>query len=157
VLWDVAAGAARARFGKTPHPVACLAVLAGSGFVLTGQGAAVRVWDPATGREEGRLAGHTDAVRAVSAAGDGRLGLTGSDARTLRLWDLSSGREVRRLAGHRGRVAGAALSPDGRLALSGGGDGALSLWDVANGRRVRTFAAPRGAVLAVAFTPDGAA
>jgi hypothetical protein len=156
-LWDVASGTARARFGETPHPVACLAVVPGAGLVLAGQGAAVRLWDPASGREEGRLTGHTDAVRAVSVSADGRLALTGGADRALRLWDLSSSREVRRFAGHRGRVTGVAVSPDGRVALSGSDDGSLSLWDVAGGRRVRAFAVPRGAVLAVSFTPDGAA
>ena len=140
-------------FGETPFPVGGLAVSSGSGLVVAGQGASVRVWDPETGQEMGRLAGHADEVRAVALSAGGRLALTGGD-RTLRLWDVAAGREVQRFVGHRGRVRGVALSSDGRLALSGGDDGTLRLWDVSGGRKLGTFPAPRGAVLAVAFGPD---
>jgi hypothetical protein len=156
-LWQAGGEAERLCFGQSPHEATCLAVAPGTGQALVGQGAGVRVWEPLTGREVLRLAGHTDAVRGIGVSGDGRLALTGGDDRTLRLWDLHRGRELQRLAGHRAGVTGVALSADGRLAVSGGRDQTLRLWDVRTGREVRTFPVPRGPVLGVAFCVGGAA
>jgi tRNA A-37 threonylcarbamoyl transferase component Bud32 len=155
-VWNLAGGTERGRFGQTPLAVACLAVLPGGGNIAAGQGASVRVWEPATGREIHRLGGHGDAVRSLSASGDGTRLLSGGEDRTLRVWDPEAGRELQRLAGHRAAVTGVALSPDGRLAVSGGRDQTLRLWDVTRGRELRSFPVPRGAVLAAAFAAGGA-
>jgi WD40 repeat protein len=155
--WDAETGEVQGRFAEAPYEIGCLAVVQGSGQVLVGQGAGVRLYDPATGRELARLTGHTDAVRSVGVGAGGRRVLTGSDDRTVRLWDLAAGREMLRLAGHRAGVTGVALSADGRLALSGGRDQTLYLWDASSGRELRQFAVPRGQVLGVAFTEDGRA
>jgi WD40 repeat protein/tRNA A-37 threonylcarbamoyl transferase component Bud32 len=152
-LWDAGAGRELRRLGESSHEVACLAVAPLTGHLLAGQGVTVRAWDPLTGREVLRLAGHTDAVRGIAAAG--KFVLTGGDDRTVRLWDAASGRELQRMAGHRARISSVALSPDGRLALSAGHDQTLRLWEARSGRELRTFAVPRGQVLSVAFAPDG--
>ena len=151
-LWDVVGGESR-RLTDSPYEIGCLAVA--SGRVLTGQGVGVRVWDLAAGKEVQRLQGHTDAVRGIAVASDGRMALTGGDDRTLRLWDLPTGRDTQRLAGHRNRVGCVALSADGLWALSGDRSQSLRLWDLTGGREVRSFAAPTGPVLSVAFAPDG--
>jgi WD40 repeat protein len=153
-LWDMAGGEPT-WFGQTPQAVGCLTVMPGTGQVLAGQGASLRLWDPQSRQEVLRLSGHTDAVRSVAVASDGRLVLSGGDDRVLRLWDLTSGREAGRLAGHRAAVSGVALPPDGRLALSGGRDQTLRLWDIPRAREVYSFQVPRGAVLAVAFGRQG--
>jgi hypothetical protein len=155
--WNSETGEMTGRFSDAPYEIGCLAIVPVSGHVLVGQGASVRMYDPATGRELARLTGHTDAVRSISVAAKGSLALTGSDDRTVRLWDLSAGREVLRLAGHRAGVTGVALSADGRLALSGGRDQTLRLWDASNGRELRQFTVPRGQVLGVALTEEGRA
>jgi hypothetical protein len=153
-LWDVESGEERSRFGETPYAVGCLAVVPGSGQILVGQGAGVRLYDPESGREVVRLVGHTDAVRSLGVDAAGALALSGGDDGAVRLWGLAAGRVVLRLIGHRAGVAGVALSADGRLALSGGRDQTLRLWDAGNGRELSQFAVPRGPVLGVAFTPD---
>ncbi len=156
-LWDLSAGSEVRSFGQTSHEIGCVACVPGVGHVLAGQGVSVRVWDRDSGRELGRLTGHTDSVRSIDVSRDGRLALTGSDDRTARLWDLSTGREAARLGGHRGRVTGAALSADARQAVTADREQALRLWDVRAGKELRGFAVPRGPVLAAAFAPDGAA
>ncbi len=153
-LWDVESGEERSRFGESPYEIGCIAVLPVSGHVLVGQGAGVRLYDPASGRETARLTGHIDAVRSIGLNAEGRLALTGGDDRAPRLWDVAGGREVLRLTGHRAGVTGVALSADGRLALTGGRDQTMRLWDASSGREVRQFAVPRGQVLGVAFTED---
>jgi WD40 repeat protein len=155
-LWNPEDGREVRSFGATAHEVSCVAVLPRAGQILAGQGVSVRVYDPASGREVGRLNGHTNAVRRIDVSRDGRVVLTGGDDRTARLWDVQTGRELLRLTGHRGRVTAAVLSPDARFALTADHEQALRLWDARTGKEVRSFAVPRGPVLAAAFAPDGA-
>ena len=153
-VWDVASGKQRHRYGETAPEPACLAVVPKTGHILAGHGIGVRLWEMATGRELLRLTGHTDTVRGVAVARDGRFALTGGDDRTPRLWDLTNGREAQRFIGHKSRVTGVALAADGGLAVSGDRDQSLRLWDAKTGRELRSFAVPKGAVLAVALAPD---
>src|SRR5262249_1174699 len=85
----------------------------GKALISGGSDKLIRLWDPATGRELRRLAGHEGAVLSLSLTADGRTLATGSSDQTVRLWDLASGKEQRRITGHRGDVASVALSPDG--------------------------------------------
>lgn len=153
--WERAAGKVTQRLTEASADITSLAVVPGRAQLLVGQGVSVRLYDLATGKEARRLMGHSDAVRAIAVARDGKLALTGADDRTVRLWDVASGREMRRLTGHRGRIGGVALSPDSRLAVSGDRDQSLRVWDLSNGRETRTFPVPKGAILAVAWSPDG--
>src|SRR5262249_45197949 len=58
---------------------------------------AVLLWDPVTGRERGRLQGHTQLVTAIGILPDGRSLVSASVDGTLRVWDLGACKEVRRL------------------------------------------------------------
>ncbi|HTU23654.1 MAG TPA: serine/threonine-protein kinase [Gemmataceae bacterium] len=153
-LFDLETAEESSRFGHSPQEITCLAVAPVSGHALTGQGASVRVWDPATGQELARLTGHNGAVRGIAVSRDGRQAVTASD-RTLHLWDLNNGREIQRWSGHRAEITSVALSGDGQHVLSAGRDQTLRLWDVRGGREVRGFPVPRGLVLGVATMPDG--
>ncbi|MFO0929278.1 MAG: serine/threonine-protein kinase [Gemmataceae bacterium] len=153
--WDVREGVELRRLGDGKHRVGALAILGGTGHVLAGQGVTVRGYDPATGRETVRMAGHNDVVRCLAVTPDGKRVLSGSDDRTVRLWDLERGREVYRFTRHRGGVTGVAVTPDGRHVLSCGHDQSVRLWELNGGREVRTFPVPRGSVLCLALSADG--
>ena len=115
----------------------------------------VRIWDPATGREQATLAGHRGGVNAVAIAPDGRFVASAGIDGLVRIWDPATGREQATLAGHRGGVNAVAIAPDGRFVASAGIDGLVRIWDPATGREQATLAGHRGGVNAVAIAPDG--
>ena len=50
------------------------------------------------------LSGHTDSVKAVAIAPDGKTAISASWDKTLKIWDTETGTEVRTLTGHTGWV-----------------------------------------------------
>jgi WD40 repeat protein len=115
-----------------------------------------RVWDPETGEELRRFAGHTLPVWQVSLSADYQRALSRS-ATELCLWDVGTGKEIRRLGGGgmlAQQVRAAVLMPDGKQAILGMDDGAR-LWDVETDREVRRFDAATGRVSCLAVTRDG--
>jgi len=99
--------------------------------------------------------GHSEGVRSVAIAPDGRTALSGSEDHTLKLWDLNTGRELLTFIGHSGPVRSVAIAPDGHTALSGSQDTTLKLWDLNTGKVLRTFPGHLQDVLSVAIAPDG--
>jgi hypothetical protein len=106
-LWDVATGGeVRAVTAQPARDVAfspdgrLLATAGGGSKPAPGVAAAVAtdtaawLWDIATGRSAGRLAGHGDAVQAIAFSHAGGLCATSSRDRTTRLWNLTSGSSV---------------------------------------------------------------
>jgi WD40 repeat protein len=49
----------------------------------------VKLWDVATGQETATLTGHTESIRVLAYAPDGRTLASGSYDRTVRLWRVS--------------------------------------------------------------------
>src|SRR5207253_1771751 len=73
----------------------------------------LRLWQTATGKEVGRLEGHTDVVRASAFSPDGKLLASGGGDRAIRVWDLTTRKQLRTLPGHKDWVRCLAFSPDG--------------------------------------------
>jgi len=104
------------------------------------------------------LSGHTDWVRSVAFAPDGRLLASGSDDKTIKLWEVATGWELRTLSGHTDWVHAVAFAPDGQLLASGSRDKTIKLWyrwKVNSGRELCTLSGHTHEVHAVAFAPNG--
>ena len=98
------------------------------------------------------LEGHTDQVRGVTYAADGRrLASCGNDG-TVRLWDAQTGSQVRKLR-HEGWVRAVVFHRDGKRLLSVNDAGLVKFWAVNDGRELRRE--QFGLVASAAFSPDG--
>ncbi|MDT9232115.1 WD40 repeat domain-containing protein, partial [Limnospira sp. PMC 1242.20] len=60
----------------------------------------LKLWDLETGTELATLSGHSNWVRGVAIAPDGKRAVSASDDKTLKLWDLETGTELATLSGH---------------------------------------------------------
>jgi WD40 repeat protein len=155
--WDLTADKEVTRWkGRHPHSM-CLAFSAdGTKLAAGGWDNVLRIWDAATGKEEGAAGapGHQGWVYGLCFLPDHKtLVSSGSDGFLL-FWDLAAGREARRVEAHQGRVWCLALSPDGKTLASGGGDHTIRLWDLATDQPTLKLQAA-GAVKGLAFSPDG--
>jgi WD40 repeat protein len=146
----------------------------GRTLAAAGAGPAVRLYDPAFGRDRGATKGlpHGSISHVEFAPAGRQLLVTG--LKDVVLWDLDRGREVRRFEGQLSPVTSTAFAPDGRRFLTGGGqyeykDGRLvvkdgkyvyidcttRLWDVEQAGPVAEWKKHAQPVNAVAFTADG--
>ncbi|MDP9159361.1 MAG: hypothetical protein M3O09_03920 [Acidobacteriota bacterium] len=100
-----------------------------------------------------KLAGHSNATRAVAWSPNGTIIATGGDDRTAKLWRASDGSLVRTIKDG-SHVRALAFSPNGLL-LADGDDFAVKIWRVADGALLHTLTGPSSSVVSVAFSPDG--
>ena len=94
----------------------------------------IQLWSVATGKHLRTLKGHTDAVKALAFAPDGKTLVSGSDDDTLRVWNAPSGTPRQTLAGHGNDVKTVVFSRDGKTLASGSKDASVRLWDAKTGR-----------------------
>lgn len=98
------------------------------------------------------LTGHTQPIRAVAAAADGRVAVTGGQDQSVRLWDGTTGQGLRSCAGQpAGPIAAVAATSDGSLVAAVTDTGGLRVWKSADGSAVFERMISGGAVFDVAF------
>src|SRR5262249_25622866 len=115
----------------------------------------VRLLDLTTGKETRQFQAHTDGLRDLSLARDGKTLATAGSDRLMCLWDLTTGRPVHDFGGkQKSFVFRLALSPDAKLVASIHEDHAVRLWETATGKLLREHPEP-DCVGSLAFSPDG--
>jgi WD40 repeat protein len=153
-LWQLTRGTESLRlegFDNSVWETVALVILP-DGRLVSADGSAIRVWDPARGVETARLKARGN-VLALAVLPDGTL-VSGDSQGGIRLWNATLGVEIGHLNGHDHRGANAlAALPDGRLA-SGSGDHTIRLWDSARGAEIARLEVD-GAVTCLAALPGG--
>jgi WD40 repeat protein len=119
----------------------------------TDNDAAIRIFDPATGKLNRKITGHEKAAVVVVYSKDGKLLASASKDKTARIWDAATGKELHRFQEPE-EVEDVALSPDGKL-LATKTHKTIRLWDVASGKEVHRFEYSSPEHRSVAFSPDG--
>jgi len=99
-------------------------------------GAAVRLYDFASGRLEALLKGHSNVIWALAFSPDGRRLISGSFDKTAIVWDLPTRRQERRLWGHALNVTAVAFTNGGERVVTGSEDGTLRVWSATDGKLV---------------------
>jgi hypothetical protein len=165
-LWDTITGKEIRKFPiplkqfQTPGDV----VFSPDGKLLAveeGEGKAVWLYDPATGKQICTIEGMTTSAypMQLTFSPDGRI-LAAADRKAIHLAEIPSGGQMPPIVPPKKRYAVAvALSPDGRTlaapctSLFDGGR--MILWEVASGKERLSFPEPPGEIHNVAFSPDG--
>ncbi len=127
-------------------------------FLLTGGDGSLKLWHPATLKEQKALTGDVGAVEHLAVAPSGKWAATcairlSSSDMGVQLWDLNSGVEGKRFRGPTDNVAGVAVSPDGQSVAAASADKMVWLWLREPGQPVSAACVKghTGAVTAVAF------
>jgi WD40 repeat protein len=165
-LWDTATGVEIREFPlplkqfHTPGDI----VFSPDGKLLAveeGEGKAVWLYDPATGKQVCTVEGMTTSAypMLLTFSPDGRI-LAAADRKAIHLAEVPSGRQLPPIVPPKERYAVAvALSPNGRTlavpctSLFKGG--MMILWEVATGKERLMFPEPPGEIHNVAISPDG--
>jgi tetratricopeptide (TPR) repeat protein len=125
-VWDLASGLTRIFNGTGFLSIA----ISPDGTFLVGGGTDIRLWELPTGREVGKIIGHTNFVTSVTFSHDSKFLASGSFDHTIRLWELPSRRELCRLTDHDNTVWCVTTSPNDKLLASGSFDHTLKLWRI---------------------------
>jgi WD domain, G-beta repeat/WD40-like Beta Propeller Repeat len=131
-VWDTATGKQVCQAEPFSGPNGSLAFSPDGRTLAVGDDAAVRLLDPRTGEERGRLSDEGAAGTAVAFSPDGRVLAAGGGGErpAVRLWEVASGKPFTRVEGHGDRVSAAAFSPDGRTLATTSRDTTVLVWDV---------------------------
>jgi WD40 repeat protein len=111
----------------------------------------VRVWEPGTGREVGRLRGVGHGPCGLALSADGRWVAVGQSDKKITLWELASGKLLTTIVGHDSQVRDVAFTRDGRGVI-GNADLAPVLWTL----EARDVPKAGGDAWDVLATEDGA-
>lgn len=134
-LWDVASRRELRLVGWQEAPVRFLAFSSDGQTIAainTGHSSpystspVVRLWDPATGRERGRLDSNLGGLSAMAFSPDGRI-LATNGREGLECWDVVNRKVIRTLPAS--GVMALDFSADGRRLATGSGDTTILIWD----------------------------
>ncbi|QDV37392.1 nSTAND1 domain-containing NTPase [Tautonia plasticadhaerens] len=158
--WDADSGEVRRSIRIEGQEVRVLAFTRDGRRLLLATSAGMQVRDAMTGRFEGAVAAHSEAISGLSCSPDGRWFASAGDDETIRIWDLDTKAVVATLLAGRGNDL-LRFSPDGRSIAASSTEsfmrheqlGMIARWDIAapTGQNRLDSPPPVGAI---AFSPS---
>jgi WD40 repeat protein/DNA-binding SARP family transcriptional activator len=131
----------------------------GQRIATAGRDATARLWDAATGQEQGTLSGHAAAVNAIVFSPDDQLIATASDDSTAKIWDAATGVARLTLSTSGGAVDRVAFSTDGSRLATLNTNGAVTIWNAQTGGAMSSFGTngprPEDHAIDIVYTPGG--
>jgi RNA polymerase sigma factor (sigma-70 family) len=154
-LWDASTGRFLHHCNTQRMPAVYSLALSPDGrTVADAEGAIVKLWSVATGKELRACSGHTNGVMALAFSPRGDVLASGGHDNTVRLWDAGSGRQLHVLKGHNNGVRALAFRDDDKVLASVSSDGTIRLWDPRAGKELHVGKGHKE-VVALAFEPAG--
>ncbi|HEX4144272.1 MAG TPA: hypothetical protein VHY91_12250 [Pirellulales bacterium] len=168
LLWDLAGGQKLRQTDLAAAPIGRI-LFSPSGDLMASAGGAendglVTLWDPATGKAVGTLAGHRRDVRALAFTHDGKTLATGGGDGSVRLWDVASRKQSAVLQeskapadpeGERASLLAVAYAPNGSGVATADEDGQVCVYGLSPPRLLGTWQAHGDAAAALVYSPDG--
>jgi RNA polymerase sigma factor (sigma-70 family) len=153
-IWELPSGKVLASI--RPLPSTRTVAFSPKGDVLASgeYGGAIKLRDPASGKELASLKGHAVGVNGLAFAPDGKFLASAGLDRVVKLWDVAGRQEAKTFYGHTDMVTGVAYFRNGRFIVSAGRDKTAKIWDVKTGKERHTLRGHEQFVEAVAVSPD---
>ena len=116
---------------------------------------AIRVWDPASGKQIKYIPdAHDHSIQASAWSPEGTYLATGSVDQRVTIWNTHDWSKRVTMDAHRGNVKGLDWSPDGKLLASAGYDGTTKVWNI-EGTLLNILRGHSENPLDVRWSPDG--
>lgn len=154
-LWDIDSGKKRHEITKLQLGDECLAFSPdGTKLISTGMG--LRIWDPRSGKEIGKIPIKfgISGNNAARFSADGAYIAAPCYPKGFSVWDVATRDSLDRYDSDGVTVRSVAFSPDNKLLACGKEDGTVELWDIKKWKPVGRGQGPRGRVYALAFSKD---
>ncbi|KAF8836609.1 WD40 repeat-like protein [Paxillus ammoniavirescens] len=113
----------------------------------------VRIWDVATGEQEGTTMEHKGWVHGLAVTRDGKRVLSGGDDKRITVWDVDTHELIEEWEDD--GIWCIAVSPDDQLAASGGEKGEIMIRVIQEGGRIRHSIQAGSGVHSLCFSPNG--
>jgi WD40 repeat protein len=160
-IWEVATGKVVQTFGPFDPSGLSSQMIAKSVFSADGKMLAVaagklgHVFDLATGKELGKLEGHTHIIEDIAFSKDGKRLVTAAYDQTAALWDRETFKRLHSFPGFANAVFAAAVSDDGSMVAAADYKGVVKLWKAGDGTPQRDLAGLKSMAHFLRFSADG--
>jgi WD40 repeat protein/beta-lactamase regulating signal transducer with metallopeptidase domain len=115
----------------------------------------VTIWDTATNKQVGKLAGHKQPILALTVAPDDQTFATGDIGGVIHLWQRDGFKQTGTLEGHENWVEAVTFTQDSKRLISGSHDASVRIWDVAKQMPIMRLDGHLPPVRALMVSPDG--